>query len=205
MRARKLPADERRTQILDAAVPVFARMGYAAAGTAEIAANAGIGEPTIYRYFANKRDLYLAAIDRTNEEISDRWQSIADEHDDPLLTLKLVGVWYYEQITVRPDLLLFLTRSHHESHEADVGERVRAGYMVLKDFVQRLYEQAQARGQVADGVNIETLTWFFLSVGALIDLTQMLGLSGELRLEHVTGMAQRIQLMSTTAAATARA
>jgi AcrR family transcriptional regulator len=60
-RAPRLPADERRNQIVDVAVQVFARHGYAATGTADIAEAAGIGEPTIYRYFESKRDLYLAA------------------------------------------------------------------------------------------------------------------------------------------------
>ena len=60
--------EERRRQILDAAAEVFARRGYQRARTQEIAAVAGVAEGTIYNYFASKRDLLLALMQRMFEE-----------------------------------------------------------------------------------------------------------------------------------------
>jgi len=50
---------KRSTQILEAAARVFARKGYHAATTKEIAAEAGVSEGTIYNYFQSKEDLLL--------------------------------------------------------------------------------------------------------------------------------------------------
>ncbi len=57
-------AAERTSQILDAAVTVFARKGYQRATTKEIAAAAGVAEGTIYNYYSSKRELLMAMIKR---------------------------------------------------------------------------------------------------------------------------------------------
>ena len=51
-------------RILDAAEGVFARRGFGGSSLREIADQAGIREPGLYNYFANKRELYAAVLDR---------------------------------------------------------------------------------------------------------------------------------------------
>lgn len=58
--AEQQEAQDRRKQILEAAVAVFAERGYQRATVKEIAARAGIAPGTIYLYFRNKRELLLA-------------------------------------------------------------------------------------------------------------------------------------------------
>lgn len=54
-----------RQQLLDAATTVFSELGYAGATTKQIARAAGVSEGTIYRHFADKRDLFAAVfVDR---------------------------------------------------------------------------------------------------------------------------------------------
>ncbi len=55
-------AAQRRTQILDAAYAVFASKGYAAATIADVAKSLRLGHGTIYRYFDNKLDLFMAVV-----------------------------------------------------------------------------------------------------------------------------------------------
>ena len=59
----RLPAAERRQALVDTALGVFAEGSYRGTTTAEIAREAGVSEPILYRHFASKRDLYLACID----------------------------------------------------------------------------------------------------------------------------------------------
>lgn len=61
---RRRPPEERREQILAAAVKLFARQGYARTTTKEIAREAGLSEGTIYKYFASKQDLLFSFIAR---------------------------------------------------------------------------------------------------------------------------------------------
>jgi AcrR family transcriptional regulator len=53
---------ERQKQILDAAIEVFARKGYEAATMPDIAKATGVAAGTLYLYFPNKRELFIASI-----------------------------------------------------------------------------------------------------------------------------------------------
>src|SRR3990172_7853882 len=79
---RRLPAGEREVQILRAAVRVFARGNYRAAGTAAIAGEAGISEPTIYKYFENKKALFLRILRGTADGILGFWRTAAEGEGD---------------------------------------------------------------------------------------------------------------------------
>ncbi|HZP40925.1 MAG TPA: helix-turn-helix domain-containing protein, partial [Candidatus Binatia bacterium] len=64
-----LPADERREQILDCALEVFARKGFHAASIADVCARARIARGTLYQYFTDKGAVLKALIDRIARRI----------------------------------------------------------------------------------------------------------------------------------------
>jgi AcrR family transcriptional regulator len=59
----RLPAGERREQIIDVAIPVFAKRGFHGASMNDVAEAAGVTKPVLYQHFASKQDLHLALID----------------------------------------------------------------------------------------------------------------------------------------------
>ena len=59
----RLPRDERRAQLLAAALEVFTAAGYHAAAMDEIADRAQVSKPVLYQHFPSKLDLYLAVLD----------------------------------------------------------------------------------------------------------------------------------------------
>ena len=59
----RLPRDERRSQLLNAALEVFTQAGYHSAPMDEIADRAGVSKPVLYQHFPSKLDLYLAVLD----------------------------------------------------------------------------------------------------------------------------------------------
>ena len=54
----RLDSDERRKAIVAAAVPLFARKGFAGTTTKELAEAAGISEALLFRHFPSKKQLY---------------------------------------------------------------------------------------------------------------------------------------------------
>jgi AcrR family transcriptional regulator len=65
----RLPRDERRAQLLDAARDVFVAQGYHATAMDTIAERAGVSKPVLYRHFPSKLDLYLALLDDGADEL----------------------------------------------------------------------------------------------------------------------------------------
>src|SRR5215813_3476790 len=58
MRTTRLDSDERRKAIVAAAIPLFARKGFAGTTTRELAEAAGISEALLFRHFPSKQSLY---------------------------------------------------------------------------------------------------------------------------------------------------
>lgn len=58
----RLSGEQRRGQILDAALKLFAEKGFSGTKTREIAELAGISETLIFQHFKTKEDLYRAAL-----------------------------------------------------------------------------------------------------------------------------------------------
>src|ERR1035438_4963630 len=59
----RLPASDRRLQLVETALDFFSRKGFGGTTTKEIAAAAGVTEAIIFRHFPSKQDLYNAVID----------------------------------------------------------------------------------------------------------------------------------------------
>jgi AcrR family transcriptional regulator len=58
MATTRLDSDDRRKAIVNAAVPLFARNGFAGTTTRELAAAAGVSEALLFRHFPSKQSLY---------------------------------------------------------------------------------------------------------------------------------------------------
>jgi AcrR family transcriptional regulator len=73
--------EARRERILDAASRCFARLSYDGASMDDVAQEAGVGKPTLYRYFRSKDDLFAAvfsdALDGVEHGSGSRWIAAA--------------------------------------------------------------------------------------------------------------------------------
>ncbi|MCU1353755.1 MAG: putative TetR family transcriptional regulator [Acidimicrobiales bacterium] len=68
---RRLPARERRRQLLDVAVRVFAAGGYHGSSMNEVAEAAGVTKPVLYQHFRSKRALYRELVEDVGSRLED--------------------------------------------------------------------------------------------------------------------------------------
>jgi AcrR family transcriptional regulator len=76
-RTQRLSADERRAEVIAAAVRAFASGGLTGTSTEEIARLAGVSQPYLFRLFGTKRDLFLAAVGAAFDRIVDAFEEAA--------------------------------------------------------------------------------------------------------------------------------
>src|SRR5688572_33365070 len=62
--SRRLPASERRAQLIEVGRAVFAKRGFEAAAMEEIADRAKVSKPVVYEHFGGKEGLYAVIVDR---------------------------------------------------------------------------------------------------------------------------------------------
>ena len=98
MAAHDVPADrkaQQRHKILDAARRVFFRDGFVAANLDEVAAIAGVAKGTLYRYFANKADLYVALLSDNGDKFVGKMRDAAAMPGGASDRIRGVGKFYY--------------------------------------------------------------------------------------------------------------
>jgi AcrR family transcriptional regulator len=66
---KRLPIEERRVLIVEAAGRLFGERGYEATRLDDVAAAAGVTKPILYRHFDSKQALYLALLERHRDDL----------------------------------------------------------------------------------------------------------------------------------------
>lgn len=117
----RLPAEQRRLNLIETAIDLFSRKGFFGTTTKEIAAAAGVTEAIVFRHFATKKDLYTAILEhRIQGDDVEAWMAMAqtfmDQRDDEGLFRFLV-TQIIEQCGKEPRferLVLFAALEGHE-------------------------------------------------------------------------------------------
>ncbi|NKX50168.1 TetR/AcrR family transcriptional regulator [Arthrobacter deserti] len=97
-RSARLPRDERRRQLLQAAHEVFAASGYHGAAMDEIAVAARVSKPVLYQHFPGKRELYLALLDHHLQSLSGMLSEALKSTSDNKARVHATIVAYYRFI-----------------------------------------------------------------------------------------------------------
>jgi AcrR family transcriptional regulator len=102
-RPTRLPRDQRRIQLLDAASEVFASKGYHAAAMDDIADAAGVSKPVLYQHFPSKLDLYLALLDQSCERLVEVLEEALSSTDDNSDRVIATVAAFYEFVSSSAD------------------------------------------------------------------------------------------------------
>jgi TetR/AcrR family fatty acid metabolism transcriptional regulator len=153
---RSIAQEERRRQILDAAVRVFARTGYHGSRVGDIAEEAGVAHGLLYHYFPSK-EAVLQTIFRENwGQLIERFRAV-EAADEPAHE-KLEGIAKILLRTWRndPDLVTVMVREVARSQQLQGQvEEVREAFAI----VQRVIEAGQAAGAFRPDLDARLASW----------------------------------------------
>src|SRR6478609_817621 len=68
----RLPAEQRRTQLIEVAIEIFAERGFHATSMDDLAEAAGVTKPVLYQHFPSKRALYRELLDDVDRQLTER-------------------------------------------------------------------------------------------------------------------------------------
>jgi len=161
----RLPAAERREQLLDCAASLFAEHGYARATTNQLAKAAGVTEPIIYRHFKSKRDMYIALIKRTGKRTLDQWKQDLKGATDPADRLRrLIGDNPMVSTQARDAYRVFL-QAISEVEDQAIQNAVNEHIASVHTFLATELERAQQAHRVTNKFSADILAWLLIDIG----------------------------------------
>jgi AcrR family transcriptional regulator len=136
----RLKSLDKKQAILDAAARVFSGTQFHEALIDEVAAAAGVGKGTIYRYFPTKDDLYFAAVLHSFDELSSALAVTLPREKSPRRRLERIAREVLTFSRNRPDLYVLLQRDERRFPERENELQKR------RDALSRLVQEAILEG-----------------------------------------------------------
>ena len=142
-------SQERRRQILEAAVEVFARLGYHKAGVSDIVEAAGVARGTFYLYFKSKRNILDEILDEVFGSILSRMHPIEvsdpPEHESVMGQLRdnLIGVL---EILFEETAITTILVSEAVGLDREANLRLKRFYGSLADWIAESVEEGIEMG-----------------------------------------------------------
>ncbi len=162
----RLSAEERRDEIVAAAMTEFAQTGYAGTSTEAIARRSGVSQPYLFQLFGTKKDLFIAAMRhgfrRTGLAFEVAGRAARAEDPSTQRVLKAMGMAYGDLLRDR-ELLLSQLQAYAACGDPEIRQAVG------EEFV-RIYRLV---GELSGADDHELEQWFAL--GMLMNTAAAIG------------------------------
>ena len=157
-----MPAAERREMVLEAAVAEFAAHGLAGTSTENVARQAGISQPYLFRLFPTKKALFLALVARCFRRVEDTFTAAAGNlTGDEAMTAMADS---YTRLLDDRTLLLLQMQIYAACSDPEIRDATQVAYKHLWEMVERI-----------TGLPFQTVVDFF-AVGMLMNVAAAMDL-----------------------------
>lgn len=180
----RMPAAERRAQLLDAALRVFAEQGFHLASMNDIADAAGVTKPVLYQHFSSKRALYLEVLRDVGAQLREEVAKGVAAAPTPREQVELGIAAYFRWVDEFPlgFAVLFVGDTRRDPEFLAESQRVESE---MADFIAELIE--------VEGLTVEQRRMLAYGVVGLAETTCRHWLAHDLELPAETlanGVAQ---------------
>ncbi len=195
----RLAACDRRAAIVESALQVFSARSYRGATTAEIAREAGVTEPILYRHFAGKRDLFLACLDEVWARMRQAVEDVVRNEPDPaawvLAMPRAITVLRRQKLAPTQFWLQALSEA---TEDPEIRRHFRRHLREVHDYVADNLRRSRAAGGVLPDRDVDAEAWIGLGIGLLRSVQDRFGgLLGEEELDAVS--ASRVRWLTGSA------
>jgi AcrR family transcriptional regulator len=154
---------ERRRQILDAALAVFSQKGFNAANVSDVAAQAGVSQGTIYWYFESKEELLTQALLSFFDDFGQGITQALDQCPTASARLRALGRAMVDFAASAEGLFtLFLEFWASSPRRQEVGQMWTGLLVEYKDLVAGIIREGVRSGEFKP-VDAEQLVWAMMA------------------------------------------
>ncbi|EJQ15259.1 TetR/AcrR family transcriptional regulator (plasmid) [Bacillus cereus] len=157
--------ENRKEEILEAGLEVFAEKGYYNTTTALIAEKVGISQPYIFRFFRTKEELFIAALERAFERILQTFKNVESNPEEIVIEM----VEAYEKLSISYPNEIALQVIGLSVTEDTIKNCTKTGLSRIRSYIL-------GRFQLANVPNAEREVTTFLARGILCNISYYLDL-----------------------------
>ncbi len=173
---RRLSTEERRAQIVEVALELVSKYGVRGTTLSRIASAMDITHPALYSHFANRREIFLAALDVLFERIMQVHR--ASSQENALERLREISIYHSNLVASAPGgfvspLFEFIAASPEEGLRDALRERQRALAADLADIVR----EGQRQGTIRADADPEQVSWLITSRHWTEDVAMLMGVT----------------------------
>jgi AcrR family transcriptional regulator len=159
---RRMAAEDRRELVLDVAMRQFAARGLHGTSTEDVAREAGISQPYLFRLFPTKKALFIALVERCFRRVYDTFAAAAEGLDGEEALMEMADS--YTRLLDDRTLLLLQMQAYAACDDEEIRTATRTGFKRLWELSERL-----------TGLPFQTVVDFFalgmlMNVAAAMDL-----------------------------------
>jgi len=161
--------DERREQILTAALKVFALRGFAATRVGDVAAEAGLSHGLVYHYFASKEEMFYELVSRAVYYSGQSLVMVDGMPIEPIEKVRQTAKYIMGGIEAGQETSYYFLVVIHAGVMESSPERDKffQGSTVAVDTMEKILREGQRMGQVREGNPAEMSVMFFSAIMGL--------------------------------------
>jgi AcrR family transcriptional regulator len=176
----RMPAAERKKQILKCAVKVFAKSNYYNTKVADIAHAAGISEAMIYRHFPSKKAIFLAVLQHMSDRIITFWKEEIDPTTGPLEMLRVMGLGYYQRMIRHPAELKVQFLAIAGIDDRDIFDRLRSDHQKYIQHITEVIQLGIDQGEIRRDIDVNALAFAYNGAGIMMNMMRLLAFKRKL-------------------------
>ena len=161
----RLKAPQRREQLIAVATKQFAKCGYDATTTDQIATAAGVTEPILYRHFGSKQELFVAITRSVSEQTIGHWFELIEHvKGGPAEQLREIARQFPGHVKRTGDAYRVIHNALTTSRDRKVIAVLREHYRRLESFFCDIITAGMDAG-VFRTVEPKTPAWQLINTG----------------------------------------
>lgn len=160
----RLPAEARKSEIVDCALRLADKVGPDRLTTEMIAREIGITQPAIFRHFAKKKEIWAAVAERLRENFAAAWRAAAVAGALPKDVIKALALAQIGVIRTTPGLVGILFSRELHVDNAVLRSAINSSQSAFHALLSEAARSGVASGQFRPNLNPSDAAFLVISV-----------------------------------------
>ena len=162
--ATRLPTETRQAEIVAAALRLAQDSSPAAITTTDLATAVGLSQGALFKHFASKEAVWLAAMTWVAEHLLGSLNEAAQQADTPLEALRRVFEAHVDFVVTYPGVPRVIFHELQQPVDSPLKQQVRGLMQAYRQLLLRLLEAAVQRGDVAADLDVPAAVTLFVGI-----------------------------------------